>query len=108
MTRDINHLLKIAKNFDKAGLFSSSEVVDNLIGHIAGKLTNDDYRKFTKKIREGSVTTKKEKDDMAIKLLAIAAQFDVEGNFEESDKIAATVEAMLKKKRINNNVPVVR
>jgi len=205
MTRDINHLLKIAEKFDNAGLFSSSEEIDGVIKHIAKKLSKDEYRTFTKKIRNkfasesydstyykyafniekldadlsryidlgrndrkidprlekymndhrrkasdlpqpisvlsrqmnfyaewisyiertfGTATWEREfykrakenfqdlvrigdnkgienkesKHNMAHKLLAIAAQFDAEGNFEESDKIAKTVEAMLKKK----------
>ena len=102
MTRDINHLLKIAENFDNAGLFSSSEEIDGLIKHIAKKLSKDEYRTFTKKIRanvEKKILSKQAKDNMTHKLLAIAAQFDVEGNFEESDKIVKTVKAMLKKNK---------
>lgn len=101
MTRDINQLLKIAEKFDKSGLFGSSEAVDGLIKHLAGKLTNDQYRAITKKIRNTSakkVEMKTANDAMPQKLLAIAAQFDAEGNFEEADKIIATIQTMLRKK----------
>lgn len=101
MTRDINHLLKIAKSFDDVGLFSSSEAVDSVIKHIAKKLSNDTYRTYTKKVRDGiikKIENKKANAGMPEKLLAIAAQFDIEGNFEEADRITKTVETMLKKK----------
>lgn len=100
MTRDINQLSKIAEKFDESGLFGSSEAVDTVIKHLASKLTSDEYRAFTKKIRNKFAGSKERltKSNMASKLIAIASQFDAEGNFAEADKITKTVEAMLEKK----------
>ena len=99
MTKDIDQLLKIADGLDNSGLFGASEAVSGVIQHIANKLSSDNYRAFTKKIREGAVfSSKKAQENMVSQLLAIAAQFDAEGNFDESDRITSTAKAMLKKK----------